>query len=223
MIAAPCLAPVLVALLAYVGQRGNPWLGWWLFFVLACGLGLPYIVLGTFSGLLARLPKSGKWMVWVKRVFGVLLIGAAVWVTMPVWPKHADAGWPAYSAAALRQATVAHQPVVIDFSAEWCGPCRKMEETTFRDSRVIAKGRDIVFLKVDLTEQDVPDPLAKQFRIIGVPTLVFLDPAGREHAELRQVGYVTADELLDLFERARRPAPTNTLDRVGSVPLQLLQ
>ena len=73
VIAAPCLAPFVVALLAFVGQTGNPWLGWWLFFALALGLGLPYVVLGTFSGLLTRLPKSGVWMVWVKRVFGVAL------------------------------------------------------------------------------------------------------------------------------------------------------
>ena len=205
VIAAPCLAPVLVALLAYVGQRGDPWLGWWLFFVLACGLGLPYVVLGTFSGLLTRLPKSGKWMVWAKRVFGVLLLGAAIWVTMPAWSKHAGMSWPAYSEDALRQAAAAHQPVVIDFSAEWCGPCRKMEQTTFCDARVIAVGREFALLRVDLTNQDVPAALEKQFQIIGVPTLIFLDPAGREHTELRQVGYVSADELLDLLERARAP------------------
>ena len=209
VIAAPCLAPVLVALLAYVGQRGDPWVGWWLFFVLACGLGLPYVVLGTFSGLLTRLPKSGQWMVWVKRIFGVLLIGAAIWVTMPAWPKHANANWPAYSAAALRQAAAAHQPVMIDFSAEWCGPCRKMEQTTFRDARVIAKSRDFVLLRVDLTNQDLPAELEKRFQIVGVPTLIFLDSTGREHAELRQVGYINADELLGFFERAHAPASTN--------------
>ena len=209
VIAAPCLAPVLVALLAYVGQRGDPWVGWWLFFVLACGLGLPYVVLGTFSGLLTRLPKSGKWMVWVKRVFGVILIGAAAWVTRPAWPKQVDVNWPEFSAAALRNAIDLHQPVVIDFSAEWCGPCRQMEQTTFRDPRVIAKSRNFALLRVDLTNRDLPAALEKQFHIIGVPTLVFLDPAGREHAELRQVGYINAEELLDLMDRAQNPAATN--------------
>jgi len=113
--------------------------------------------------------------------------------------------------------------VVLDFSAEWCGPCRKMEQTTFRDARVIAKSREFVFLKVDLTEREVPEELAKKIKIVGVPTLVFLDASGQEHSELRQVGYVTADELLGLLGRAKQPAPTNTLDSTGSVPLQLLQ
>ena len=224
VIAAPCLAPVLVALLAYVGQRGDPWLGWWLFFVLACGLGLPYVVLGTFSGLLTRLPKSGMWMVRVKRIFGVVLIGAAVWVLLPLW-KSKGVSWPAYTDSAVRQAATKGQPVIIDFSATWCGECLEMERTTFRDSRVIAAGQKFTLLQADLSNDESPTvkALTMRYHILGLPTLIFLDPAGREHGDLRQVGYVKADALLELLERARQPAATNALDSVGSVPLQLLQ
>lgn len=76
--AAPCIGPPIIALLAFVGSQGDPLFGFVLFFVLASGLGLPYLILGTFSGLLGRLPKSGSWMVWVKKVFGVVLIGIAL-------------------------------------------------------------------------------------------------------------------------------------------------
>jgi thiol:disulfide interchange protein DsbD len=72
--AAPCIGPPVVALLAIVGAKGDPWFGFRSFFTLALGLGAPYLVLGIFSNLLQRLPRSGDWMEWVKKVFGVILV-----------------------------------------------------------------------------------------------------------------------------------------------------
>src|SRR5699024_1815577 len=76
--AAPCIGPPIIALLAFVGAQGSPVFGFFAFFVMALGLGLPYLILGTFSGLLTKMPKSGVWMIWVKKVFGVVLIGVAL-------------------------------------------------------------------------------------------------------------------------------------------------
>lgn len=230
VIAAPCLAPFVVALLAFVGQSGNPWLGWWMFFALASGLGLPYVVLGTFSGLLTRLPKSGTWMVWVKRVFGVALIAVAAWITSPLWAEamtSTEGGivFKPYSPADVQQAAAAHRPVMIDFSAEWCGPCRKMERTTFRDKRVVEEAKQFVILKADLTHEGTPEvkKMRQDFGIWGVPTLAFLGPDGREHTELRKVEYLTADELLDLLEKAKGIATTNsTAAGMPDAPPQLL-
>jgi len=73
--AAPCIGPPIIALITFVGTHGDPLLGFWIFFVLSLGLGFPYLILGTFTGLLQKLPKSGNWMNWVKKVFGVVLIG----------------------------------------------------------------------------------------------------------------------------------------------------
>lgn len=75
--AAPCIGPPIIALLAFVGAQGDPLFGFSIFFVMAFGLGFPYLILGTFSGLLSKLPKSGTWMVWVKKIFGVVLVGVA--------------------------------------------------------------------------------------------------------------------------------------------------
>src|SRR5206468_5767346 len=89
VIAAPCVGPPVVALLALVGAKGDPWFGFMSFFTLAMGLGAPYLVLGTFSNLLQALPRSGEWMVWVKKVFGVILLALGAFYALlalaPSW------------------------------------------------------------------------------------------------------------------------------------------
>ena len=88
--AAPCIGPPTVALLAFVGSQGDPLFGLSAFTVMGLGLGAPYLVLGTFSGLLAKLPRSGVWMVWVKKVFGVVMVGAALfYLGLAFFPKYA--------------------------------------------------------------------------------------------------------------------------------------
>lgn len=73
----PCTAPVLAVLLGYVALQTNLMMGVALLFVFAFGMGTLLIILGTFAGLLSALPRSGKWMTVVTRIFGVILIGAA--------------------------------------------------------------------------------------------------------------------------------------------------
>ena len=87
--AAPCIGPPIIALLAFVGSQGDPLFGFTLFFVMAFGLGFPYLILGTFSGLLSKLPESGTWMVWVKKVFGVVLVGVALfYLALAFYPAY---------------------------------------------------------------------------------------------------------------------------------------
>jgi len=73
IIAAPCMGPAVLALLTFVSTQQNGVLGFFLFFVMALGLGLPYLVLGTYSGLLSKLPRSGAWLVWFERLMGAIL------------------------------------------------------------------------------------------------------------------------------------------------------
>ena len=79
IVASPCIGPALASLLVYIASTGNKFLGFWMLFVFAWGLGVLLIVLGTFSGTIKTLPKSGVWMETVERIFGLLLIGAALY------------------------------------------------------------------------------------------------------------------------------------------------
>jgi len=236
-VAAPCIGPFVLSLLTYVAQQGSAPLGFGLFFTLAMGLGLPYLVLGTVSGSLKAMPRSGEWMIAIRKVFGFVLVALAAWFLRPLLPERAfdwavalpllaggawflflekagsALGWfrgvkvaigialiaaavpfllPAkkgeglafrpYSDAALAEAAAAGRPVVIDFFADWCLPCKELEKFTFTDAGVRKTLDGWVLLKADLTKSASPEvaALRTKWNIQGVPTMVFLGPDGKE-------------------------------------------
>lgn len=265
VIAAPCIGPFVVAVLALIAQRGNALFGFQTMFALSLGLGFPYLFLATFSNLLQKLPRSGEWMVWVKKVFGVILAalglfylvvsldpGLAVWVLPAAlivggtWlgflqkvaadrpgfrrlrfvtgvvavvagslviasaPK-ARVAFEPYDPKALASGLAQGRVALLDFSAEWCAPCHELDNLTFTDGRVILQARSFLAYKVDLTaDSEETRQLRRQYRISGVPTLVFLAPDGREIEEARVEGYIPAEPLLGLMrgvlERTGRQA-----------------
>jgi thioredoxin:protein disulfide reductase len=87
IVAAPCIGPFVLGLLTYVGNRGNAVLGFALFFVLALGMGVPFLILGMFSGSIRKLPRSGAWMIWVRKIFGFILLAMAVYFLQPLFPS----------------------------------------------------------------------------------------------------------------------------------------
>ena len=73
-IAAPCTTPVLGGILTYVASQQNVVFGTLLLFVFSLGMGTLLIVLGTFTGFLTSLPKSGKWLMIIKKGLGWLML-----------------------------------------------------------------------------------------------------------------------------------------------------
>jgi thiol:disulfide interchange protein len=82
VVVGPCTAPALGAALTYVGTQGNVFFGTSVLFVFAFGMGALMIALGTFSGALAAMPRSGQWMVRVKKAFGVIMIVVAEYLLL---------------------------------------------------------------------------------------------------------------------------------------------
>ena len=86
VIAAPCTGPALAVVLTYIATTGSLFLGFWLMFTYALGMGLLFIGIGTFSGLLSALPRSGGWMYVLENIFGIAIITMALYFLKDVFP-----------------------------------------------------------------------------------------------------------------------------------------
>lgn len=261
IVAAPCIGPFVLGLLIFVGDLGQPLMGFSMFFVLSLGLGLPFLFLGAFSGAASKLPRSGVWMTWVKKVFGFVLIAMAIYFLEPLlsetvywgslivtaiaggvylgwlekstaegrlfpwvkravgtaaillgafllWPKPETphVAWQPYDAALVQQSIQQGKPVIIDFYADWCLPCKELDKFTFTDEEVIALSEKFTRLKADLTKENTPEVqrLREEYDILGVPTVVFIGPSGEERCDLRLTGFVGPDKFVDLMQEALR-------------------
>lgn len=250
-VAAPCIGPFVLGLLTYVGQKGDPVFGFFAFFTLALGLGLPYLLLGTFTGAVNRLPMSGMWMVGVRKVFGVILVAMAAFFAAPLMPGDWGAWllsltlvlgglyllvidrtgseqpgvdrvmrlltlvmvviglwlapfsrggegehlqWQSYDASAVDAAIGGGELVILDFAADWCVPCRELDEKTFADPRVAEILSGYARFKIDQTRQDdEARSVASKFEVRGVPTVIVFDEGNEV---FRITGFERAERFL---------------------------
>ncbi len=89
LVASPCIGPLILAILVVVAATGSVLLGFLYLFAFALGMGVLFLVLGTFSGALAALPKSGGWMDGVRVFFGSLVLAAAFYFAGVYLPRPA--------------------------------------------------------------------------------------------------------------------------------------
>jgi len=265
VVAAPCIGPFVLGLLTYVGQRQDVVLGFSLFFALAVGLGLPYLFLAVSTSAIDRLPSSGAWMLGVRQLFGVLLIGLAAYFLSPLlptpwgartlaaalglgglyllvvarpahehaavdrfmrlgsaalvaaavalWPRPAatvgpSLAWQPFDPAQVEAAIAAGGPVVLDFYADWCLPCKELDQRTFSHPDVAARLAEFSRFKVDLTAANAEtDAVRARFAVAGVPTVAFF-VGGAEVREGRLTGFEDPQRFLARLDRvAPRSAP----------------
>ena len=86
LIVGPCVAPPLAGALIYIGQTGDAILGGSALFVMSLGMGMPLLVVGLGAGKF--MPRAGGWMIGVNRVFGVVMLGVAIWMISRVIPEN---------------------------------------------------------------------------------------------------------------------------------------
>jgi thiol:disulfide interchange protein DsbD len=123
----------------------------------------------------------------------ILLVGGIAFLIPP--HKGVEVQWQKYDAAV---ASTTGKPIVIDFFATWCIPCKELDEKTFSDAAVAKDLDRFTRIKADLTNGDDPavKELTKRYAIVGVPTVVFIDSSGHEQQQLRLTGFENAKQFL---------------------------
>lgn len=108
--------------------------------------------------------------------------------------------WQTNYAKAFAESVETKRPVLIDFAASWCVPCRLMDKHTWSDAEVQqVLSEDIIPLKVDMDTTEV-HPLVDRFEVEFVPTVLLVDPDGKI---IFRAGFVDAPQLLELLQQSR--------------------
>lgn len=168
------------------------------------------LIAGLHLGWFEKSEAKFKAFAWMKMIVGsICLVFATFWLTS--WAMTGPGiTWQSYSESLLQESIDQGKPVIIDFYADWCAPCRELEEITFHHSDVVGQAdQDFTMIKVDVTKGGDPfnESLLKEFKVKGVPTVVFLDTQGTERADLRIVDFMPPEQFLIHMASVRNSRP----------------
>jgi thioredoxin:protein disulfide reductase len=218
LVASPCITAPLAGVLGFIAHTGSMSLGGGLLFVMAIGMGLPLFFIAVEARML--IPTTGKWMIGLQRVLGIMLIMLAAWIVSPILLSNTNSsssvsGGLARSEKQLGDLTFkvigsiealqpyfdeakrTGKPLLLDFYADWCISCKEMEIKTFANPAVAKKMQEFILVQADVTSNTAAhQALLKRYGLFGPPGILLFDPAGEEQTNQRVVGFMPPDRFL---------------------------
>ena len=217
LVASPCITAPLAGVLGFIAHTGSMSLGGGLLFVMALGMGLPLFFIAVEARML--IPTTGKWMIGLQCVLGIMLIVLAAWIVSPIFlgnsPSESASSGQARAEKQLgelkfkvigsieelqpffEEAKHTGKPLLLDFYADWCISCKEMEIKTFANPAVAKKMQEFILVQADVTSNSAAhQALLKRYGLFGPPGILLFNAAGEEQTNQRVVGFMPPDRFL---------------------------
>jgi thiol:disulfide interchange protein DsbD len=218
LVASPCITAPLAGVLGFIAHTGSMSLGGGLLFVMALGMGLPLFFIAVEARML--IPTTGKWMIGLQRVLGIMLIMLAAWIVSPILLSNTNSlssnsdglarsekqlgdlkfkviGTIEALQPFFEEAKRTGKPLLLDFYADWCISCKEMEIKTFANPAVAKKMQEYILVQADVTSNTAAhQALLKRYGLFGPPGILLFNPAGEEQTNQRVVGFMPPDRFL---------------------------